>query len=145
MSLNRVYNYCRLAKTKLMLYVRYFRLTSQQPLETFLTSWIPWLPQLRILPILLLVQSKWSIYFSRMFCGIKGVFLYRYQAYSTMAVTDSQVKEFEDRWKVKVIRIDTNKSSSRPEIFDCSYQMNRICKALWNRDQEFISKQIIQV
>ncbi|XP_046752313.1 ciliogenesis and planar polarity effector 2-like [Diprion similis] len=69
----------------------------------------------------------------------------RYKVWSTMAVSDTQVKEFEDKWKVKVIRIDTNKAVARPEIFDCSYQLNWICSALWDRDQEFISKQVVQV
>ncbi|XP_043280413.1 ciliogenesis and planar polarity effector 2-like [Venturia canescens] len=69
----------------------------------------------------------------------------KYQAYAPMTVTDGQVKEFEERWKTKVIKIDTNKCTARSEILDCSYHMNSICKVLWNRDQEFISKQIIQV
>ncbi|XP_048512421.1 ciliogenesis and planar polarity effector 2-like isoform X2 [Athalia rosae] len=69
----------------------------------------------------------------------------RYKVWSTLPVSDAQVKEFEEKWKVKVIRIDTNKSVTRPEIFDCSYQLNWICSALWDRDQEFISKQVVQV
>lgn len=59
-------------------------------------------------------------------------------------VQDDQIKEFEDKWKVKVIRIDTNKLTARSEIFDCSYQLNTICNILWNRDKEFISKQMGQ-
>lgn len=59
-------------------------------------------------------------------------------------VEETQVKEFEDKWKVKIIKIDSNKLSNRSELFDCSYQLNTICNILWNRDKEFISKQIVQ-
>ncbi|XP_015121475.1 ciliogenesis and planar polarity effector 2 [Diachasma alloeum] len=69
----------------------------------------------------------------------------RYKPWSTLPVTDIQIKEFESKWKMKVIKIDVNKSSARPEIFDVAYQLNSLCKSLWNRDQEFITKQIIQV
>ncbi|XP_015605236.1 REM2- and Rab-like small GTPase 1 isoform X2 [Cephus cinctus] len=69
----------------------------------------------------------------------------KYRAWSSLAVTDTQVNEFEEKWKVKIIRIDTHKSVTRPEIFDCSYQLNWICETLWDRDQEFISKQVVQV
>ncbi|XP_012278184.1 REM2- and Rab-like small GTPase 1 [Orussus abietinus] len=69
----------------------------------------------------------------------------KYRPWSTLEVTDAQVKEFEQKWKLKVIRIDTNKTLTRPEIFDCSHQLNWICETLWNRDQDFISNQIIQV
>lgn len=65
----------------------------------------------------------------------------RFKPWTTLAVTDVRVKEFESKWNVKVIRIDTNKLTSRSEILDCAYQLNSICNALWNRDKEFISKQ----
>lgn len=68
----------------------------------------------------------------------------RFKPWSSSAVEDGQIKEFEDKWKVKVIRVDTNKLSARSEIFDCSYQLNAICNILWNRDKEFISKQMGQ-
>ncbi|KAK0161898.1 hypothetical protein PV327_008299 [Microctonus hyperodae] len=69
----------------------------------------------------------------------------KYKPWSASAVTESQIKEFENKWKIKVLKIDVNKSTTRPEIFDCAQQLNSICKALWNRDQDFITKQIIQV
>lgn len=69
----------------------------------------------------------------------------RYKPWSTLSVSDIQIKEFEGKWKMKVIKIDVNKPSARPEIFDVAYQLNSLCKTLWNRDQEFITKQIIQV
>lgn len=69
----------------------------------------------------------------------------KYKPWSTLPVTESAIKEFESKWKIKILKMDINKASARPEIFDCSYQLNSICKALWNRDQDFITKQIIQV
>lgn len=60
-------------------------------------------------------------------------------------IDEAQIKEFEDKWKVKVIKIDASKLSVRSEIFDCSYQLNAICNILWNRDKEFISKLMGQV
>ncbi|KAF7989596.1 hypothetical protein HCN44_008270 [Aphidius gifuensis] len=69
----------------------------------------------------------------------------KYKPWSTQSVVDGQIKEFEAKWKLKIIKIDVNKFSARPEIFDVSYQLNTICKILWNRDQEFITKQIVQV
>ncbi|CAG5094064.1 Similar to cplane2: Ciliogenesis and planar polarity effector 2 (Xenopus laevis) [Cotesia congregata] len=66
----------------------------------------------------------------------------RYKPWSTLPVTELQLKEFESKWKVKVIKVDVSKTTARPEILDCAYQLNSICKALWNRDQEFITKQI---
>lgn len=68
----------------------------------------------------------------------------RFKPWSSSAVEDAQVKEFENKWKVKVIRIDAGKSSMRNEMFDCSYQLNAICNILWNRDKEFISKMMGQ-
>ena len=60
-------------------------------------------------------------------------------------INETQIKEFEDKWKVKVIKIDTSKLSVGSETFDCSYQLNAICNILWNRDKEFISKLMGQV
>ncbi|CAK9817635.1 Ciliogenesis and planar polarity effector 2 [Anthophora quadrimaculata] len=64
--------------------------------------------------------------------------------WSSSTIEDTRIKEFEDKWKVKVIRVDINKLSARSEVFDCSYQLNAICNILWNRDKEFISKQMGQ-
>ncbi|XP_014477365.1 PREDICTED: REM2- and Rab-like small GTPase 1 [Dinoponera quadriceps] len=69
----------------------------------------------------------------------------KFRPWSSSAIEDTQIKEFEDKWKVKVIRIDAGKSSMRSEMFDCSYQLNAICSILWNRDKEFISKLMGQV
>lgn len=69
----------------------------------------------------------------------------RFKPWSSSVIQDGQIKEFEDKWKVKVIRIDAGKSSARSEMFDCSYQLNAICSILWNRDKEFISKLMGQV
>ncbi|XP_034935413.1 ciliogenesis and planar polarity effector 2-like [Chelonus insularis] len=69
----------------------------------------------------------------------------KYKPWSSLPVSESQVKEFERKWNMKVIKMDVNKTSARPEIFDCSYQLNSICRMLWNRDQDFITTQIIQV
>ncbi|XP_008548497.1 ciliogenesis and planar polarity effector 2 [Microplitis demolitor] len=66
----------------------------------------------------------------------------RYKPWSTLPVAELLLKEFESKWKVKVIKVDVSKTTARPEILDCSYQLNSICKALWNRDQEFITKQM---
>lgn len=68
----------------------------------------------------------------------------RFKPWSSSTIEDTRIKEFEDKWKVKVIRIDINKPSMRSEVFDCSYQLNTICNILWNRDKEFISKQMGQ-
>lgn len=65
---------------------------------------------------------------------------FRFKPWSSCVIDDVQIKEFEDKWKVKVIKIDASKSSVRSEMFDCSYQLNAICNILWNRDKEFISK-----
>ncbi|XP_029156025.1 ciliogenesis and planar polarity effector 2-like [Nylanderia fulva] len=64
----------------------------------------------------------------------------KFKPWSTCVIDDAQIKEFKDKWKVKVIKIDASKSSMRTEMFDCSYQLNAICNILWNRDKEFISK-----
>ncbi|XP_032685063.1 ciliogenesis and planar polarity effector 2-like [Odontomachus brunneus] len=69
----------------------------------------------------------------------------KFKPWSSSAIDDTQIKEFEDKWKVKVIRIDASKSLVRSEMFDCSYQLNAICSILWNRDKEFISKLMGQV
>lgn len=69
----------------------------------------------------------------------------RFKPWSSSAIDDTQIKEFEDKWKVKVIRIDAGKSLVRSEMFDCSYQLSAICSILWNRDKEFISKLMGQV
>lgn len=68
----------------------------------------------------------------------------RFKPWSSSTIEDTRIKEFEDKWKVKVIRVDINKPSMRSEVFDCSYQLNTICNILWNRDKEFISKQMGQ-
>jgi len=65
---------------------------------------------------------------------------FRFKPWSNSVINDVQIKEFEDKWKVKIIKIDTSKLSARSEVFDCSYQLNAICNILWNRDKEFISK-----
>jgi len=65
---------------------------------------------------------------------------YRFKPWSSSMIDEAQIKEFEDKWKVKVIKIDASKLSIRSETFDCSYQLNAICNILWNRDKEFISK-----
>jgi len=65
---------------------------------------------------------------------------YRFKPWSSSTIDEAQIKEFEGKWKVKVIKIDASKLSIRSEIFDCSYQLNAICNILWNRDKEFISK-----
>ena len=70
---------------------------------------------------------------------------YRFKPWSSSMIDETQIKEFEDKWKVKVIKIDASKLSVRSEIFDCSYQLNVICNILWNRDKEFISKLMGQV
>ncbi|KAH0947372.1 hypothetical protein HN011_008331 [Eciton burchellii] len=64
----------------------------------------------------------------------------KFKPWSNSVINDVQIKEFEDKWKVKIIKIDTSKLSARSEVFDCSYQLNAICNILWNRDKEFISK-----
>ncbi|CAL7941513.1 unnamed protein product [Xylocopa violacea] len=68
----------------------------------------------------------------------------KFKPWSSSTIEDARIKEFEDKWKVKIIRVDVNKLSTRSEIFDCSYQLNAICNILWNRDKEFISKQMGQ-
>ncbi|XP_043676477.1 ciliogenesis and planar polarity effector 2-like isoform X1 [Vespula pensylvanica] len=68
----------------------------------------------------------------------------KFKPWSNSMVEETQVKEFEDKWKVKIIKIDSNKLTNRSELFDCSYQLNTICNILWNRDKEFLSKQIVQ-
>ncbi|XP_011637037.1 REM2- and Rab-like small GTPase 1 isoform X2 [Pogonomyrmex barbatus] len=69
----------------------------------------------------------------------------KFKPWSSSMIDEAQIKEFEDKWKVKVIKIDASKLSVRSEIFDCSYQLNAICNILWNRDKEFISKLMGQV
>ncbi|KAM0724470.1 Ciliogenesis and planar polarity effector 2 [Formica fusca] len=64
----------------------------------------------------------------------------KFKPWSSCVIDDAQIKEFEDKWKVKIIKIDASKLSVKSEIFDCSYQLNAICNILWNRDKEFISK-----
>ncbi|XP_012540669.1 ciliogenesis and planar polarity effector 2 [Monomorium pharaonis] len=69
----------------------------------------------------------------------------KFKPWSNSMINETQIKEFEDKWKVKVIKIDTSKLSVGSETFDCSYQLNAICNILWNRDKEFISKLMGQV
>ncbi|XP_066595286.1 ciliogenesis and planar polarity effector 2-like isoform X2 [Prorops nasuta] len=69
----------------------------------------------------------------------------KFKPWSSSTVQDIQVKEFEEKWKLKVIKIDANKSSPKNETIHCSYQLNEICNILWNRDKEYLSKQLGQV
>ncbi|XP_070163351.1 ciliogenesis and planar polarity effector 2 [Polyergus mexicanus] len=64
----------------------------------------------------------------------------KFKPWSSCVIDDAQIKEFEDKWKVKIITIDASKLLVKSELFDCSYQLNAICNILWNRDKEFISK-----
>ncbi|XP_024877434.1 REM2- and Rab-like small GTPase 1 [Temnothorax curvispinosus] len=69
----------------------------------------------------------------------------KFKPWSSSTIDEVQIKDVEDKWNVKVIKIDASNVSVRSEIFDCSYQLNAICNILWNRDKEFISKLMGQV
>lgn len=64
----------------------------------------------------------------------------RYSTLSNLQVSSAQIQEFELKWKVRVLRLNSS-MSERNEVHKISPLMNVICEQLWIRDQDYLLKQ----
>ncbi|XP_067014017.2 ciliogenesis and planar polarity effector 2 isoform X2 [Anabrus simplex] len=65
----------------------------------------------------------------------------RYNMTNRLEVQSAEVKEFELKWKVPVLKIDNRWSGDRSEVHEVAPVLNMICERLWIRDQEYLLKQ----
>lgn len=64
----------------------------------------------------------------------------RYSSSKSQEVSNAQTKDFELKWKVRVLRL-SSAVSERNEVHKISPIMNVICEQLWIRDQEYLLRQ----
>lgn len=73
------------------------------------------------------------------------VFLFRYNLGNKLDVSSADIKEFELKWQVPVLKIDNTwsggRSDSDSEVHEVALLLNIICERLWIRDQEYLLKQ----
>ncbi|KDR21283.1 REM2- and Rab-like small GTPase 1 [Zootermopsis nevadensis] len=67
----------------------------------------------------------------------------RYNPTNKLDVSSADVKEFELKWQVPVLKIDNTWSGSRSdsEVHEVALLLNVICERLWMRDQDYLLKQ----
>lgn len=65
---------------------------------------------------------------------------YRFSGTSKLEVESPEVKEFEQKWRVPVLRLGKSTSSDRNEVHKVAGQLNTMCERLWMRDQEYLLK-----
>jgi hypothetical protein len=72
-------------------------------------------------------------------------YIYRYNPINKLDVSTADIKEFELKWQVPVLKIDNTWSGSRSgsdsEVHEVALLLNIICERLWIRDQEYLLKQ----
>jgi hypothetical protein len=72
---------------------------------------------------------------------------FRYNPANKLDVSSADIKEFELKWQVPVLKIDNTWSGSRSEsesdseVHEVASLLNIICERLWIRDQEYLLKQ----
>ncbi|KAK3911067.1 Ciliogenesis and planar polarity effector 2 [Frankliniella fusca] len=64
----------------------------------------------------------------------------RYSSTNSLDVSNAQTKEFELKWKARVLRMNSS-LNERNEVHKISPIMNVICEQLWIRDQDYLLKQ----
>lgn len=69
-----------------------------------------------------------------------NILVSRYSSSSSLEVSTAQIQEFELKWKVRVLRLNSS-LSERNEVHKISPIMNVICEQLWIRDQDYLLKQ----
>jgi hypothetical protein len=69
--------------------------------------------------------------------------LFRYNLGNKLDVSSADIKEFELKWQVPVLKIDNTWSGGRSdsEVHEVASLLNIICERLWIRDQEYLLKQ----
>jgi hypothetical protein len=76
---------------------------------------------------------------------IVTLFFLRYNPGNKLEVSTADVKEFELKWQVPVLKIDNtwsgNRSDCDSEVHEVASLLNIICERLWIRDQEYLLKQ----
>ncbi|GFG40219.1 hypothetical protein Cfor_09807 [Coptotermes formosanus] len=67
----------------------------------------------------------------------------RYNLGNKLDVSSADIKEFELKWQVPVLKIDNTWSGGRSdsEVHEVASLLNIICERLWIRDQEYLLKQ----
>jgi hypothetical protein len=69
----------------------------------------------------------------------------RYNPGNKLEVSNADIKEFELKWQVPVLKIDNTWPGSRTdcdsEVHEVASLLNIICERLWIRDQEYLLKQ----
>nr|CAD7460678.1 unnamed protein product [Timema tahoe] len=58
-----------------------------------------------------------------------------------LEVSSAEMKEFEQKWQVPILKIDNKWSGERNEVHEVAPLLNIICERLWIRDQEYLLKQ----
>ncbi|XP_063225806.1 ciliogenesis and planar polarity effector 2-like [Bacillus rossius redtenbacheri] len=64
-----------------------------------------------------------------------------YNVTGRMEVSSADVEEFEMKWQMPVLKMDSRWSGERNEVHEVAPTLNIICERLWIRDQEYILKQ----
>lgn len=67
-------------------------------------------------------------------------FIYRYSSTKNIPISFSDIKEFESKWHLNIMKIPPV-STNMSDIMRVSPVLNSICELLWLRDQEYILKQ----
>lgn len=57
-----------------------------------------------------------------------------------LEVDPAETKEFEQKWRVPVLRLGKSTSSERNEVHKVAPLLNTVCERLWVRDQEYLLK-----
>lgn len=68
---------------------------------------------------------------------------YRFSVTSKIEVTMAEVKDFEQKWRTVVMKMNKftgNILLDRNEVHKMSPLLNTICEKLWIRDQEYLLK-----
>lgn len=65
----------------------------------------------------------------------------RYSMTNRLEVQTLDIKEFEQKYKIPVLRMDNKWSGERSEVHEVAPILNIICERLWVRDQEYLIKQ----
>uniref|UniRef100_A0A1B6HEA4 Ciliogenesis and planar polarity effector 2 n=1 Tax=Homalodisca liturata TaxID=320908 RepID=A0A1B6HEA4_9HEMI len=62
----------------------------------------------------------------------------RFSSTNKLEVDVAETKEFEQKWRVPVLRLGKSASSERNEVHKVAPLLNTICERLWMRDQEYL-------
>ncbi|XP_049815284.1 ciliogenesis and planar polarity effector 2-like [Schistocerca nitens] len=65
----------------------------------------------------------------------------RYSVQERGETLSTEIKDFEQKWQVPVLRIDNRWAGDRGEVHEVAPILNIICERLWVRDQEYLLKQ----